>query len=56
MLSIKQGAIKYDFLSFWYDLTWDRTLVSCTIGEHSNHYVNGPVMNAKISLETAQKM
>ena len=23
MLSIKQGGIKYHFLSLWYDLTWD---------------------------------
>ena len=29
MLSVKQGGIKYHFLSLWYD---------STIGEHSNHY------------------
>ena len=23
MLSVKQGSIKYHFLSLWYDLTWD---------------------------------
>ena len=23
MLSVKQDGIKYHFLSFWYDLTWD---------------------------------
>ena len=23
MLSVKQGGIKYCFLSLWYDLTWD---------------------------------
>ena len=23
MLSVKQGGIKYHFLSLWYDLTWD---------------------------------
>ena len=23
MLSVKQGDIKYHFLSFWYDSTWD---------------------------------
>ena len=28
MLSVKQGSIKYHFLSFWYDSTWDWTLVS----------------------------
>ena len=34
MLSVKQGGIKYYFLSFWYDSTWDWTQ---TIGEHSTH-------------------
>ena len=38
MLSVKQGIIKYHFLSLWYDLTWDWTQVSQAIGEHSNHY------------------
>ena len=32
-----QGGIKNDFLSLWYDSTWDWTQVSGTIGEHSNH-------------------
>ena len=36
MLSAKQGSIKYDFLSLWYDSTWDWTQVSQAIGEHSN--------------------
>ena len=36
MLSVKQGGIKYHFLSLWYDLTWDWTLVSRAIGGHSN--------------------
>ena len=36
MLSVKQGGIKYHFLSLWYDLTWDWTQVSRAIGEHSN--------------------
>ena len=40
MLSVKQGSIKYDFLSLWYDLTWDWTQVSRAIGERSNHYAN----------------
>ena len=31
------------FLRLWYDSTWDWTPVSRTIGEHSNHYTNGPV-------------
>ena len=34
MLSVKQGGIKYQFLSFWYDSTWDWTPVSRTTGEH----------------------
>ena len=37
MLTVKQGGIKYGFLSLWYDSTWDWTLVSRTIGEHSTH-------------------
>ena len=35
MLSVKQGDIKYHFLSLWYDSTWDWTSVSRAIGEHS---------------------
>ena len=35
MLSVKQGSIKYHFKSLWYDTTWDWTLVSRTIVEHS---------------------
>ena len=38
MLSVKQGSIKYCFLSLWYDSAWDLTQVSQAIGEHSNHY------------------
>ena len=34
MLSVKEGGIKYHFFSFWYDMTWDWTLVPWTIGEH----------------------
>ena len=34
-LSVKQGDIKYYFLSFWYDVTRDWTPVSRVIGEHS---------------------
>ena len=41
MLSVKQGSIKYHFLSLWYDSTWDWTKVSRTIGEHYIYiYVN----------------
>ena len=32
MLSVKQGGIKYHFLSLWYDSTWDWTQVSRAIG------------------------
>ena len=34
MPSVKQGGIKYHFLSLWYDSTWDWTQVSRSIGEH----------------------
>ena len=40
MLSVKQGGIKYHFLSLWYDSTWDWTQVSRAIGEHSNRQAN----------------
>ena len=40
MLSVKQGGIKYHFLSLWYDSIWDWTLDSRTVGEHSNHSAN----------------
>ena len=40
MQNVKQGSIKYHFLSLWYDLTLDWTQVFQAIGEHSNHYVN----------------
>ena len=36
MLSVKQGGIKYHFLSLWYDSTWDWTQVSRAIGEHGS--------------------
>ena len=35
MLSVKQRGVKYHFLSLWYDLTWDWTPISQTIGKHS---------------------
>ena len=37
LLSVKQGGIKYHFSSLWYDMTWDWTQISRTIGEHSTH-------------------
>ena len=43
MLSVKQGGIKYHFLSLWYDLTWDWISVSWATGKCSNHYTKGPV-------------
>ena len=43
MLSVKQGGIKYYFLSLWYDSTWHWTQVSRAIGKHSNHYANVPL-------------
>ena len=42
MLCVKQGGIKYQFLSLWYEWTWDRIGDSLTIGEHFDHFVNGP--------------
>ena len=32
--SVKQGSNKYNFLSLWYNSTWDWTLVSRAIVEH----------------------
>ena len=43
-MSAKQGSIKYDFVSLWYDSNGDWTSVSRNIGEHSTHKPNGPVM------------
>ena len=40
MMSVKQGGIKYYFLSLWYDSTWEWTQVSRAIAEHFNHYAN----------------
>ena len=34
ILSVKQGGIKYHFLSLWYVSTWDWTPVFWTIDEH----------------------
>ena len=45
MLSIKQGGIKYHFLSHWYDANWNWTPVSWAIGKHSNRYANELVKN-----------
>ena len=40
ILGVKQGGIKYHFLSLW----WDWTPVSWTIGKHSYHYTNRLVL------------
>ena len=40
MLSVKQGGIKYHFLSLWYDSTWDWTQVSRAISEIDNSFIN----------------
>ena len=44
MLSVKQGGIKYHFLSLSYDSTWYWTQVSRDIGEHANRYANVVVL------------
>ena len=38
MLSVKQGDIKYHFLSLWYDSNWDWTPGSRAIGEYPINY------------------
>ena len=40
MLSVKQGSIKYHFLSLWYNSTWNWTQVFRAIVEHSNYWAN----------------
>ena len=42
MLSVRQGDIKYHFLSLWYDSTWDWTPVSRTTRKLSTHSAHGP--------------
>ena len=34
MPSVKQRGINYNFLSLWYDSTWDWTTISWPIGEN----------------------
>ena len=48
MLSVKQGGIKYHFLSLWYDSTWDWTPVSRTIDEHSTTKPIGRYLKVKL--------
>ena len=52
ILSVKQGGIKYHFLSLWYDSTWDWTQVSCAIGELSIMPMSGTVMRYIVILKT----
>ena len=44
VLSVKQGGIKSIYKNLWNDATWDWTQVSWIIGEHSTHWINGPVL------------
>ena len=37
MMSIKEDGVKHNFLSLWYDLTWDWVPVSPAISEHSTN-------------------
>ena len=39
MLSVKQGGIKYHFLSLWYDSTWDWTQVTNSTTEGLEKFV-----------------
>ena len=50
--SVKQGGIKYHFLSLWYDLTWDWIQVSRAIGEHANLYIYIYIYNQQIFIQT----
>ena len=49
MLSVKQGGIKYHFLSLWYDSTWGWTPVSLTVSEHSTHVCTAALLPTKPS-------
>ena len=42
MLSVKQGSIKYHFVSLWYVSTWYSTLVFRAVDKHSTHKTNEP--------------
>ena len=50
MLGGKWKGIKFHFLNLWYDSTWDWTLVTWNIGEHSSYSANGPVNSKYIKL------
>ena len=55
MLSVKQGGVKYHFLSLWYDSTWDWTQVSQAIGKYSYHYANVRKVKLATVVEGDQK-
>ena len=48
MQSVKQGNIKYHFLSLWYDSICDWTQVSWAIGEHPNQQKNPKYYHALV--------
>ena len=48
MLSVKQGGIKYHFLSLLYISTRDWTQVSQTIGEHSGLVLESLLYNYRM--------
>ena len=50
MLSVKQGGIEYNFLSFWYDSSWDSNPVSQAFGEHSNYSANELVTSVLLGI------
>ena len=45
--------ISSTILKFWYNVTWDWTQVSLTIGEHSTYLANDPVTNIMSSLSSS---
>ena len=44
ILSIKQGGIKFHFMSLWLDSTWDWTPISWAFAEHSINKTRGSVI------------
>ena len=52
MLSVKQGSIKYHFLSLWYDSTKDWTPISWAIVEHANHYAKNELLSNCVRPQT----
>ena len=50
ILRVKQGGVKYHFLSFRYDSTWDGIPVSRTTSEHSTHMCFKSIIPIELSL------